>query len=652
VAGLTALSAVVALVCFASVKAKLADFAERKMPVVADVTELSAISGEISAAAARLVNARTADDQKTLAVSIASKRTDLVATLQRLRALDPANPAVGSLLTLSQRLNANLAALEEIIAERTDLRTQIASLVGELHKTHALLLERLAHLPDSRAALEASAKANLLVSLVSEGSTLREPAEFKRIQDLLKAVSEGMRQSAGALSNDEVNTIAARLQPLAVGANSIFAQHARETFVAARGDATIDENVAIQRELDRTVAALAAAAEDGARRGTLTLTDTLDSSRIVLLIAAFAGIAAAVGVGILYVQRGLVGHLVAIGNTMRQLASGDVDVAPLHIATRDELSDMARSLEVLQAGEMERRKLVERERAVQTAQRLRAQSIDGIIDGFRASVTAVVATLAKHAAAMDQAARGMSAIASEADAQARAISLSSEATSDNVRGVAEATEELGVSIHAINDQAGQTRGVVSRAAEIAHSARALGERLSGGADRIGNVVNLIRDVAEQTNLLALNATIEAARAGPAGRGFAVVASEIKQLASQTAKATEEITAHIGAIQHSTTEAVDVIQSINAVTNDIGSFTAAVASSVEQQNNAAQVITRNVQEAAAGVKELAGNITRVKSAIGETNRFASDLLAAARTLSAQTDTIDRDVEEFLKKVTAA
>ena len=169
-----------------------------------------------------------------------------------------------------------------------------------------------------------------------------------------------------------------------------------------------------------------------------------------------------------------------------------------------------------------------------------------------------------------------------------------------MRTVADATEELGASIHEINQQAGQTRSVVNRAGEIAHSAHQLGEQLSAGSNRIGDVVKLIRDVAEQTNLLALNATIEAARAGQAGRGFAVVANEIKQLASQTAKATEDITAQIAGIQSSTTKAVDVIQSINAVTDDIARFTSAIAASVEQQNNAAQMITRNVQGAAAGV----------------------------------------------------
>jgi methyl-accepting chemotaxis protein len=651
VAGLTAVSTVVSLLCFAAVKGALEDFAVRQMPTVANVIQLSAVSGEISAAAARLINARTVGEQKKIAALIAHKRSDLNESLQRLEKLDSANPAVAKLFTLSQRLNANLSALEAIITERTELRAQIAALVDALHQTHLQLVAQLAELPASPATLEVSAAANLLVSLISEASLLREPTEYKQTQDLLKAASEKLRESAANLSNRNVAKSTELLLPLAIGANSILARHARELFVGTRADATIDENVAIQRELDETVANLVSATQDGVKGSTASLTEALDGGRLLLLAVAFASILAAVGVGVFYVQRRLVRHLISISNAIRSLASGDVDTALPSITTADEMGEMSRSLQVLRAGEIERRKLVERERSEQVAQRKRASSIDAIIDDFRATVTSVVSTLTGHASAMETTARGLSSIARAADNQARAVSDSSEATSNNVRTVAEATEELGASIHEINNQAGQTQGVVQRAAGIARSAHELGDQLSAGASRIGDVVILIRNVAEQTNLLALNATIEAARAGQAGRGFAVVASEIKQLASQTAQATEDITTQIAAIQSSTVAAVDVIQSINAVTDDIARFTAAVASSVEQQNNAAQMITRNVQAAAAGVKDLAGNMTRVTNAIGETNRFASEVTEAAHTLSAQTSTIEKAVEHFLKKVTA-
>lgn len=274
VAALTAISTVVSLLCFSAVETGLDEFAARQMPVVAEVIQLSALSGEISAAAARLINAKTMADQKNLAASIAHKHADLGDTLQRLQKLDSGNPAIAKLIILSKRLDANLSALEDIIAERTNLRAQIVTQVENLHKTNARLAQQLAELPDSRAALEVSAKANLFVSLISEASSLNEPEEFKRIQDLLKAAADGLRRSVATLSSDGAAKIAEQLLPLGIGADSIFARHARETFIGVRADATIDENVAIQRDLDETVANLVRTTQDGVEHGTAALTNT------------------------------------------------------------------------------------------------------------------------------------------------------------------------------------------------------------------------------------------------------------------------------------------------------------------------------------------------------------------------------------------
>ena len=163
---------------------------------------------------------------------------------------------------------------------------------------------------------------------------------------------------------------------------------------------------------------------------------------------------------------------------------------------------------------------------------------------------------------------------------------------------------------------------------------------------------LIRDIAEQTNLLALNATIEAARAGDAGRGFAVVAAEVKALASQTAGATEDIAKQVGAIQNSTRDAVEAIRSITGVMSDIDSFTASVASAVEEQARSTEMIASSVQQAAHGAGELAGNMAVVTKAINETNRAATEVLDASQAFSAEANTLEHAVDVFLKRVTAA
>src|SRR5262249_7380330 len=201
----------------------------------------------------------------------------------------------------------------------------------------------------------------------------------------------------------------------------------------------------------------------------------------------------------------------------------------------------------------------------------------------------------------------------------------------------------------ISEQATQANGVVGRATEIAKSADQLVGQLSSGASRIGDVVKLIRAIAEQTNLLALNATIEAARAGEAGRGCAVVASEVKTLASQTAKATEEISSQIGAIQGSTEQAVEAIRQISSVMGDISRFTSSIAASVEEQSASTQEIGRNVQQAASGANELAGSMATVTEAIEETNKSATQVLDASSALTTQAGMLQQAVDEFLDRV---
>jgi methyl-accepting chemotaxis protein len=313
---------------------------------------------------------------------------------------------------------------------------------------------------------------------------------------------------------------------------------------------------------------------------------------------------------------------------------------------------MARSLEVFRASEIERRGLAEQQTAEQSAQRARALAIESMIEDFRGNVTQVFQAVSQNVARMEETAHTLSSIAARAGQEACSASSASEQTSTNVRTVASATEELGSSIRELSQQATQAKGIVDRAAGITRSADHLVGQLSLGANRIGDVVKLIRTIAEQTNLLALNATIEAARAGEAGRGFSVVASEVKMLASQTAKATEEIAIQIGAIQSSTGEAVGAIRSIGAVMDDISGFTATIASAVEEQSAATQEIARNIQQAASGANDLVANVTTVTGAIDETNRSASAVLQMSQALSDQSGTMQMEIDSFLQKVSAA
>jgi methyl-accepting chemotaxis protein len=531
----------------------------------------------------------------------------------------------------------------DVVAQSDDAVKRSSKLVKGLVSTQVAGL---------RNALEVAAQTHLITSLVSEGAVAKEAAALAPLQERFKAAAEALAKASATLANAEVKQAIAELLAFGEGEASVFALRARELAAAGRADETIEQNVTIQRSLDRAVAVLVGDAEQSMKSGSTKLLDDLARNRTLLLIVAAMSVLAAGAIGVFYVQRRLVRRLIRIGDAMRRLSAGETELRVPALADQDEIGEMARSLEVFRAGEIERRGFAARQESQQAAQQARATGIEQMIGDFRATVTAVIAVVAENVSSMEATARTLSSIASEAGSQARSASTSSEQTSSNVRSVAGATEELGASIRDISEQAGQANRVVERAATIAKSADQLVGQLASGAARIGDVVKLIRAIAEQTNLLALNATIEAARAGEAGRGFAVVASEVKTLASQTAKATEDIASQVGAIQGSTAEAVGAIRQISDVMGDISRFTSTIAVSVEEQSASTQEIGRNVHEAATGARELAGNMATVTEAIEETNRSASAVLDASNALTAQAGTLQQAVDTFLDRVAAA
>lgn len=661
VAGLTLLATAVGLLSFQAIEGGLQRVVTVQMPAMTNAMHLSVLTGNISAAAARFISAKTDEDRKATIDLMASKRTELAAGIGQSQQLTGESPALAKVIGLSRYLDANLATLEEAITQRTALRHQLETMLESLHQIHAQIIDELARLPDPAQALAVSARIHLLVSLVSEGSIVRDPLLFKDIQDRLKAATGSLNDTLSMFKNDSINaTVSAgrvrddveRIIRFSQGADSIFARRARELFTVTRVDAAIDENASIQRELDAAVAIMVAEADASTQAGAKELVANLKVSGHWLLLVAIASLLAAGGIGVFYVQRHLVRRLIDIGAAMRQLASGDIDIVVPAATEHDEIGDMARSLQVFRASEIERRGLSERERQEQNTQRERGSHIEQMIADFRVTVTNVIGSVTANVSLMEETARQLSHMAHEADQQARAVLLSSEATSTNVRTVAGAADQLGASIHGINEKTRKAHGIAQRATETARSTDQLVNKLAAGATRIGDVIKLIQAIAAQTNLLALNATIEAARAGDAGRGFAVVAMEVKALAAQTAKATEEIAEQIGSIQDLTEQTVAAIHSIDGVMTDIGGLTAAIAGAVEEQTLSTQMIAHNVQEAALGARELAGKMTIVTEAIDGTSRSATAVHETSQSFSAQASTLESAVETFLTRVTAA
>jgi methyl-accepting chemotaxis protein len=279
----------------------------------------------------------------------------------------------------------------------------------------------------------------------------------------------------------------------------------------------------------------------------------------------------------------------------------------------------------------------------------RIQELARLAQEFGSKMEQVVNTLTIAANELGADAQSMSTTAEETSRQSTTVSGASEQASVNVQTVASAAEELSSSIAEISRQVTQSMSITSQGVDEAERTNAQIQMLADAAQRIGDVIKLINDIANQTNLLALNATIEAARAGEAGKGFAVVASEVKNLATQTAKATEEIGTNIADMQHATDESVLAVQHIGQTISQMSEIAAGIAAAMEEQGAATREIARNVQEASAGTAEVSSNIIGITEAAADTGRIASRVKVASGRINVQVEVLQDEVAAFLRAI---
>jgi methyl-accepting chemotaxis protein len=389
----------------------------------------------------------------------------------------------------------------------------------------------------------------------------------------------------------------------------------------------------------------------GADKAAKEAADSYSSAFWMMLSLLGAAILAGIAVSF-YVVRDVSHGIASIVHPMQALGRGELSAEVPHRGEHTEIGTMADALQVFKEALIAKKAADEAAAADAEAKIERGRRVDSITRDFESMIGEIVETVSSASTQLEASAGTLSSTAERSQQLTTAVAAASEEASTNVQSVASATEEMASSVNEISRQVQESARMATEAVDQARKTNDRVSELSKAASRIGDVVELINTIAGQTNLLALNATIEAARAGEAGRGFAVVASEVKALAEQTAKATGEIGQQITGIQAATQDSVGAIKEISGTIERLSEISSTIAAAVEEQGAATQEISRNVQQAAQGTQQVSSNITDVQRGAGETGSASSQVLAAAQSLSGDSNRLKLEVGKFLTSVRAA
>ncbi len=614
---------------------KMKEIQELTQAKLGEITELGADKPVVSALSETIKNINDATQslvsaahERLAVAALHDKQYDALRAAQAAFVTAAASPMMDAQVRINAILNsANLSATDATDAAR--MVDQLGNIVANGNLAAA----------DMSAALSAN-----------DSDKLDDIAkDFKAAQGRVRSNLEELpaNQNIKALSD-----AATKLLELGQGKTGVFNVRQKELDAADYGQTVLDEARKINVGLDISIQQLVEGVKKETDASTFMARQEISWATMVMLAMGVATLVGSVLFVWLYVGRSILRRIGSLQRSMQLLSDGDLESEIYHSSQNDEIAAMASTLQVFRENMIRARALSADQDQDRVAKTERTARIEQRIAEFEATVRSTLDNLQNSANSMQMTAQSMSSTADRSNSLVNAVAAAAEETSVNVQTVSSGTEELSSSIAEIGRQVVASAEIAKKAVEEAGATDATVQGLTDNASRISVVVDLIQVIASQTNLLALNATIEAARAGEAGRGFAVVASEVKSLASQTAKATDEIRGQIASMQDVTTSAVSAIRKIGQTIGEINDVTTAIAAAVEEQGAATREIARNIQHAAGGTSEVSSNIVGVSTASAEAGEAASGVLSASAALRNEAEGLRSEIDAFLTNIRAA
>ncbi|WP_053005779.1 HAMP domain-containing methyl-accepting chemotaxis protein [Kiloniella spongiae] len=683
----TLLASLVGWLSFNGVSSAFDQISKKSIPQMSIALELSETATNIASSAPVLMTVKSQKDKNDVYASLQAKEASLDNLIVALNESGFDQETSKLLENASEELKANLSGLNSSVAQQLDINTRSQALMAELLSTkHEFdgivgpyqdaarktvedtidasfgstdvtnqLIEILISVTRSQVSSSLQVDTNQIFSLLAEVATYQEQELIEAAQKNIKEAARRNKDNISLINDDisqeaiKIRELTKKLDILLLGEENVFSLRIDQISENKNSGQLLANNAELSQKLKDLVDKIASSAEEGAITSVSLSNNAITEGKIWLLVILGISITLAAAVMYFVISKMIISRLVSLSEAMKEISEGDLSVE-VPTGQQDEIGEMASALNVFKENAQHVERLrKEREEAKTVAEQKRKEDMDALADQFNIRVKGIVSSVQTSVSQLGQTAQEMNATATQAQNQSSQASEASSDVSINVESVAAASEELTASIEEISRQTAMAATASREVSTDAQATNRAVDSLSEAAEKIGAVVDLISEIADQTNLLALNATIEAARAGDAGKGFAVVASEVKNLATQTGTATDDISSQVTTIRDTVSVAADAITKVTKAVGNVDEITAGIAAAVTEQTSATSEMSRNVRLAADGTSKVSKNISDVMRASEETGQAAGVVLNSSEQLTAELLSLSKEVDDFMLEI---